>query len=643
MSKVSWKQQLAQKPELWDINNWQLFNPLELTSVKLRLGYQKNCRIISHYLSCHDVALVATTQGCSSKRVYQLLDRSLSSNDHCPEPMLARGLIPHYRSKIYHRRSAISSLSHDAGDSGSMRYVFEKIPKVKSQLEKLIKGDLKDKPHALNVTPKLFMQMFHELLEEHDWPRDQWPWNRERLGQETLRKLYHQMVNKFRSNKINANPVLLPSSRYVYRELQLDECTVDLHSSVYINFGDEVLPFRLSRFSLIVLSDRDTQLIVSWLIVLNKHPVKTDILEVLRGIKHPRVPSVETLPDLIQIDPAGIIPESLHEQLASLQVGLVSMDNALTHLSHCVRDFVCNELKATYHLGRPKVPVAREMIEKVFNNLNVDFTHLSKSTAGSSPVDPKKESANNAKKPPVVSVAHLEDWFASFVALQNSRRKDNLRGLTPIERCQFLLKNTWHFHDFAEPRLSTNLHYLEYSANIKVSQNGSFNPRINIFSLTYTAKMLTTPLEKNWDNIQVQVYSKDLRVIKAFSQGKFIGEFWAPSDWQDYPFDLRTRRFIRKLVRTERIAEKHPLMGYFMFLLDRLNIPTYALEFYRVSQVITDNYGLEVERKIQRALKQHQPRNKSTHLRSKSHVNRSHRTSRLSQAIKEKMNECHDQ
>ncbi|MDX1474267.1 MAG: hypothetical protein R3309_08860, partial [Reinekea sp.] len=496
MSKVSWNQQLAQNPKLWDMQNWGLFNPLELKSQQ-RSGYRKNCRIVAHFLSCRDVSQVAKSQGCSKRRVYQLLDRCLASDDLESEPILAQALIPHHRSKIYQRRAAVSSFSHESGDSGALQQVFEQLPNVKSQLQNLIKADLKDKPYALNVTPKLFMQMFHELLEQHDWPRDQWPWNRERLGQETLRKLYHQMVQEFSAKKINSNPVLLPSSRYVYRELQLDECTVDLHSSVYINFGDEVLPFRLSRFSLIVLSDRDTQLIVSWLIVLNKHPVKTDILEVLRGIKHPRIPSVETLPDLIQMDPAGIIPECLHEQLASLQVGLVSMDNALTHLSHCVRDFVCNELKATYHLGRPKVPVAREMIEKVFNHLNVDFTHLNKSTAGSSPVDPIKESANNAKKPPVVSVAHLEDWFASFVALQNARRKDNLRGLSPIERCQFLLENTWHFHDFAEPCINMDLHYLEYSANIKVSTNGSFNPRINIFSLTYTAKILTTPLERN--------------------------------------------------------------------------------------------------------------------------------------------------
>lgn len=641
MSKVSWKMQLAHNKELWDIANWNLFSPLELQKSK-RQGYRKNIQIISHYLKCQSIAKVATAQGCTRRRIYQLLDKSLSTQSKAPEPLLAKGLIPYARRHEYQRKRDFSSLSEDCGDSGSLNHLFKKLPDLLPNLTTMIEADVADKPYASNVTPKLFFQYFLELLEKYSWPDHKWPWNRERLGQESIRKLYHRLNRQVSAKSVNTAAVMLPTSRHVYRELQIDECTIDIHSSVYFNFGDEVLPFRLSRICLIALIDVDTELILSWLLVFNKHAVKTDILEVLRGIQSPKTPKITSVPELIRVNPAGIIPNSLKSQLPHLQLGQVSLDNALTHLSHCVKDYICDELKGTLHLGRPRVPVARVIVEKVFHDLNVDFTHVSKSTSGSSPVDPIKESSKNAKKPPLVSVTHLEDWIAAFVSLHNARRKDKLRGMNAVERCSYLLTNTWHFHSYLEPQMIIG-NTLEFIVNIRVSKDGQYNPRINIFSLTYTAHFLKQPLSQNLNKVKAVVDPDDLRIIKAFYRGEYIGEFWAPTTWQDFAFDYRTRRYIRKLVLKDRVSEKHPLMGYIIYLLENMHVPSCALELYRVLRKITSEGNKKIEHKIHRALKRQSIRIPQTDGKPSHLPMRCNDQSKIKLSIKEVMNEHHEQ
>lgn len=603
---ITWKQQLELHPELWDMNNWgwDEVHTQKLDRTKMR-GFQKNRQILGFFFKCRDPKLAARKGGCGTRQVYNLLSRALSSPSEHEEPPLFKGLIPHQRLKQYQRHKPLSKLGSPSGDSGSLGLLFQQYPEFKQRLIQIIQADCNQKPYAQNTSAHFFHKTGLELLRKLGVSTNGWPFNRERLGQETFRKFYKETKAKLQAVTVKLAPVLTtPDRRQVYRELQLDEHTVDVFSSVYLNFGDEILPFRLSRTTLITLCDVDSEIILSWLLVFNKAAVKTDVEQVLKGIKRPRLPRLASDNPLIWIDPLGIMSESLTERLATLQMGTLCLDNAFVHLASCVERLICDQYGGTLNLGKPALPMARAIIEKGYDRFNVRYSHRHKSTTGSNPVDPIKETRLNAKNPPVLTVGDLERSIEAFVAEHNGRQMDKFQGLTPISRCESMLDTAWHPFDNYQLSQSEREHRLDTQGTIKVSKNGAGNPWINAFSLKYTARELSHPIEGDMKEVRISYDPHDLRILRVYDRySNYLGQFWAPLSWQDYPFDYRTRRYIRNLVRKGVISSKDPLVEYFIYLLEHKSTPAISLEIYRICKAIVKNKDKATQSKIKRALK----------------------------------------
>jgi hypothetical protein len=354
--------------------------------------------------------------------------------------------------------------------------------------------------------------------------------------------------------------------------------------------SENLCPLRVSRVSLIIAVDVGTQVVLSYVVVLNRASNQQDILDCLAGIyKKWRQKSFVT-PGLEYGPKDGFPGGNLFDETSSPAIGDLQLDNALAHIANRVRVYVTTVIGSTYNLGLPASPKTRNWVEYAFKILTND-AHRFKSTTGSSPTDPKKESRHNAKHPPLISVTALEETIEVLLAHHNGRRKANLGGSSPLETMQHQLD-----HAFI-PRLTSDqckaisspAYVLTVLVHFKADDNRA--PYIDFHYLRYSGKCLHDPKILN-QKVDIHVNKDDLRRVDVYKDGKFLGVALAPKSWQRFAHSYRTRTYIFKLIRSHKMSERgDPLVNYFNLLLLNKTLPKQALEIVRVYREFTSGTG----------------------------------------------------
>ncbi|MEH6651140.1 MAG: hypothetical protein V7707_14030 [Motiliproteus sp.] len=580
---LTWQQRLAEDTSLRDLANWPGIATYQCESSKYRRQFLRNQQIVARVLAGDKQSEVANAVGVSPSWISRLLSRCLGGEDSTP-PRLTAGLIPYNHLASGQRRSPLSSVTKPRGARCSFSHLLTVAQGLKAYLDNEIKKDVGDDKRGQNLTPKTLHQAFINHLISIHWPRDTYPFTEEKRGAESLRRYYHLMRAQLTMPKDNYCPTQprVQTDR-IFSEIEIDSQTMDVFTqAAIIDTHGNLKPVRLSRVSLYLARDVASKCYLGYWIAFTKHPNQDDVLALLKQLVTPWSPMTLTTPGLTY-PPGPCFPTALDETVCRLTLGIVKFDNAFVHSAGTVRDFVCNRLGATLNFGLPKQPKGRHVIEQAFARVN-QITHRFKSTTGSHPRDPIKESQKLSKFPPLLSLKVLEEVVSVFLAEENARLLPQLEHHSPLDIVANQLANCYLLLRPRMPENALNPFIEERQIRVCKTKAEQRSPYVHFEYLRYSGRGLNHA-HLIGQMILIRFDRRDIRSLHAYSsKGEDLGSLLAPRSWQRYAHSLKTRKAIFKLNQDASFDRSDPLLGYFSYLDEHKALPAYALELVRVNR-----------------------------------------------------------
>lgn len=580
--KSGWKQTLSARPELRDLDQWPDI-PLNAISREKYIDYRTRLTVISRYLSGASVQSLAEKFGITVQAIYRWLRRALSA-DANGALYLRRGLVPGFRLARNQRRQPLSTLNAPSGDACAFQSLLCQVEGLKQHLDNHLLALVRDQANGQNLKPGIFHQHFLTYLTIHHWPSHDYPFTTNDRAYESCRQYFHQRLltlKRLRSNQRVISPRVTEYSPL--EEIQLDEQVFDGEAAIGLLVNEQIEWCRISRASLVLKIDRASEYILGAELILERAVDQDDILTVMN--KSPLSPETQALnnPNFFQLPPQQ---QTISTQLAALdhcQTGTVVLDNALCHLAKSVKHYVTQKLSATFNLGLVKCPLRRNLVEYCFHRLNLLF-HRFKSTTGSHPKDPVKESLKNRKKAPKVMLHDLEDILKMEIAKYNFMPQTHLQAQSPFDRLQTLLNQTYW------PIRSESLKQRQspYQRTVTLPlHNGAKESRRPYVYFMYARYTVANPITRRTGREEVDVTFdiRDIRRVTVHRQnGEALGEFLASKSWQRFPHSVKTRKRIHKITKEAKRKFNDPFTLYFNYLLEHKDSPSKALELIRISR-----------------------------------------------------------
>lgn len=577
---LSWHDRLAERPELRRIENWPQISIDDLHDDQ-KQQFLCNLRIVAQTLGGKSLSSVAQQNNFHKSRISVMLSRALAGEES-EDPPLTKALIPGIRIKESKRRMPLSSLAKTAGSKGSFIYLLDNVPRLRERLEIMIKSSVNQKPYSQNLTPKIIHAEFKRLLQEANWPTTEYPYTEASQGYETLRRFLNKKCQEFSTVVVPKRVIHTRRSELrACREIQADEHTIDLFGRADIVLNENLIPLRLARCKLILAVDSATSCILAYRLVLSEEVNQFDILSLFASMFYLWQPLDLTTPGL-QYTPGACLPAYFGGEFLRMGFGIVRLDNALVHLAASVKNYICSDLCATLNLGLPAQPKGRSHIEHAIN-IAATCAHRFASTSGAHPKDPNRETLKNSKKPPVITLAALEEALSVTLTHHNVVPQTSLGNATPIEVLRYQMANS---PVRLLPPVLMPTHPFIYSEIVSIKRIASERrrPHINFLYVRYVGDALDQ-LTPKYTKVRIECDYRDIRNLKVFSlHGQFLGEVSVQGGWIRFPHSITTRKKIFRENKTARISMRDPLGEYFAQVLQQRDLPSKALELMRISR-----------------------------------------------------------
>lgn len=575
----SWQTRLVQNPELVNVSDWPPID-WDLYSKKERAAILRRQSWVQSVLQGQSIVDVAKSANVAPSTVSKILSRCLGGNDFDP-PALTNGLIPYKRTKPYRRQSPLPTLSSNTGHVGAFQQLLDECPGLKDYLNNFLVQSLKQSRSQPNLKPRVFFEAFIKYLQVNNWPFCKYPFTTADLAEESCRKYFHELCADLIQTKSPRHSRRKSIVDTIFTDLEIDEHTVDCTSSLLLEYDIEgeskIYPLRLSRFTLVLARDIACKAMFSPYIVLDKHINQEEFRFALQHFLTP----TDTLPKLetpgLQYNVGAGFPTTIgyfRDCLPTIQH--VHLDNAMVHLSHMTKAFVCGDMGATLHFGRPKVPLARQIVESAFGMLEVDI-HTLPNTAGTNPLDPRRESGKKLKHPPVVSLQALVDVIRFLTANYNALHQAGLHNASPLDVMKWQLEHRLILTLPKERSRNLLRHSRPVRLPVKLPDGSSGSGYVNFHYQKMKGPGLRDP-ELHGKEVIAMVDDSDLRKFEIFKvDGTHLGWVRSPPTWQQLPYSRSMLTQIYNLVRNSRKLEKASLIGFLEYLLENRNNHTIAL------------------------------------------------------------------
>lgn len=580
---LTWRRRLNQSPVLWDFGQWPIIDQTSIPSAKRRL-FLRNRAIVIQVLNHQKFSNIAKEFNISASLITHLMNRCLAGDD-LDEPPLTKALIPHRRVRHGMRRIPLPTFQQPSGAQHAFTALLEQVPNLKEKLDAAILAWLRDARRAQNLTPARFHEDFKHILVEAGHPTNQYPYTTQNMAAETLRCYFHQRTAVLRAQHQRrvTTPTSCSVNKAIYRAgrtIQIDEHCIDLHNGIQLMLNDELIPLRISRVHLLVATNVDTDCVMGYHLALSDAPNQQDMLQLLENCVRTWRPMTLTTPGF-HYEPGACFPSGLPHAFP-ISFSIVQLDNALAHLAHSVQRAICDQQAATVSMGIGGSPTVRRWIEDVFNLICRSVTHRFSSTTGSHPKDPVKESKQNAKRLPPISLQTLDEAISLVLTRHNLTAKKHLGSATPLELYQSHCRK--HYVRYVPEALRDNWKPFTDRKIVRVKWLTKDNrqPHINFAGVRYRGDSLVNVAPKHAD-IEIEFDRRDIRWLQAWTlDGENLGTLAAPHSWLRFRHSLATRQMINKLVRKEVYHGRDPLAAHFRYLLENRNNKRFALEVVRV-------------------------------------------------------------
>lgn len=577
----AWRVRLQDDPSLRDTSTWPQVDYLAVTPDQKRI-LSRNLIMVTKALEGQTLRSIEREYKMASGRLSHLLNRCLGGQLQDP-PALMLGLIPGTHLRQGQRRTPLGTISKQTGDACAFRHLLKSVPGLVDHLDRIIKGHLTRSRCGINLKVKDFHAGLLAYLHAASWPNTVYPLNRPSKGYYAARNYLIKRIPTL-LDQAQPQPLTLPVARpvAVMEEIEIDEHRVDAESALQLKLSDTWEPLRVSRFTLLAARDVGTTCALAFHLCLSPAADKGDLLALFNKMMHPWRIQPFTTPGIEQ-DLDGVIPKEIASLYQRASIGIIRLDNALIHLAERVQHYICNTHCATLNLGVPGTPLARQLIETAFREMNITV-HSLPSSSGKNPVDPRKEARKNRKSAPEVSVQTLEEIIQAHMLASNASKRGCLGGQTPIEALVYGLRHGWiplHSPDVVSKR--DPLQFEEW-VSVHNDHHDTYCPYV-VFMRTKYRNPGVIPRTLVGTKVRIVYQYDEIRTLRVYAKsGKYLGELFAPKSWQRFPHGVRTKKTINKLIDKGGVTRKNPCAGYLNFVLAKRKSPTYTLELVRIAR-----------------------------------------------------------
>lgn len=380
-----------------------------------------------------------------------------------------------------------------------------------------------------------------------------------------------KIIPERNSGKIALFRPLHPFERVAYDEYQLpDIATVNI-----VTDDEDEMEVPISRAYFCPLVDYESEAVLGYSFAIGGSFSSKNIGKAFEFALNP--PPEQEHPafrDIDKLDGEGL-PASVVPGVKGRRIGILCLDNHLSHLANAVVIDLRGRAGVTITYGKVRSWIERNVVERFFSELQVELARLP-STTGSGISDVK---VNNPVGQAVKYKIRIKDLLAlvcKLVARHNARRRPGLHGLTPNERIakswgdasrlQIVPKYSDNF--MQSPRIAIEKEIV----TVRGDRSKGRVPYIQLDEVEYTSDYL----RQNWSMIgeKLIVYiAEDFRTVLAYRQdGTEFGRLSVSGGWAVRAHTRETRKLVNQLRREGdmKYRSSDPVGGTFNFLEERL-------------------------------------------------------------------------
>jgi putative transposase len=566
--------------------------------IKARDAFRSGC-------SMEDAAAIACV---SIRRFERLLTRYLTRADDkrlSGERAFKRG----WRVKEHPVRTAgldTSKTSKFGAYTGAFLQLMSNHQKLRTDIVNSLRRIGKQALQTNHLVGRELRKMLVELYKKHGIAEDQYPMNTADKGLKALRRwIVTHFMPDYANDWIGAEggpnaakaittpqePPAVNTDYEVYQDFMLDECRVDLRTSMeIINKDGDLDLVEVECIRVLRLIELGYNSNVSYWIIFGRQALAEDIGELFWRAMHGWEPVV-TVPDL-QLEPGAGFPVNMFSELRWRKVRRVYLDNALSHLSKEAGVIVEQTLGGELVLGLPGDPKERPEIESKFSMAARRFVHQLPGTMGTGPLDPQRKRHEDLEPINLVRTNELEYAYYVMMGNENGSPSTAAHGIPSNERLRrALIVGSIKTQPVSLSKQIRHMFFPAKKVTVHASDSDGRKPYVNYDRVRYSSAELQRRYDLNNQKVWACADPDDLRVIILVrDDGTEICRAIGEGRWGTLIHDVRMRRMaLRGIDKAQR--ERMPQDGPLTALMARLQAeaplkPSAALAYAHCLSVI---------------------------------------------------------
>lgn len=572
-------------PEALEYKAWPAVEA-ELLSKSKKLRFHRIKQAIEAACEGMKAAEILRKYGVKRGQVCYLLGRCTKVH---PDGRLwgYRALIKGCRQEPYQRTAP--PVQEEGVDGAGLAGAFEQLLKNHPQLRKMIHQAVRPRSGAKVKEAGLNLKNLHEkfiaLLRKEGVPAATYPFNTRNNGYTALTRYVKALENTgdpgVAKNRYGSSALDGLQSgtgkKGVWRPLRplemaaYDEQLLPFIGTIVIEVDGKEIDIPISRSYLCLMVDMKDRAILGYSIALYGRIRSQDFLKTFDTYLKPWRPKELTVPGMRYKKGAGL-PSGVVPQVYGRRIGMICVDNHLTHLAEAVVGHLRRRTGAILSYGKVRHWITRSAVEGVFAALQKRGFSLIPSTTGSGPRDPAVDDPVGKAVKFRIRYEQMMELLDVLIANQNAQPLNSLFQKTPNEDLAAEFDKSRRLD--VVPRYSEKF-LIDPQVDVEIecptvcgSRKSGRSPYIQLDGAHYTNDVL----RQNWSMIGQKLtvhIAGDFRKVRAFlADGSEYGVLEVTGFWSNDFHTREMRKHINSLYR-ERVLEPdtdRPVSSYMEYL-----------------------------------------------------------------------------
>ncbi len=550
----------------WSLGQWPGVD-VSLLEGERRQRFESLKGALDAYLGGKVPAEVEAIYGVRRQEIWYYLKRCKSQ--HADGRLFGyRALIGYVRLGTYTRKMVCDGTEEQDGFGCAGAY--QKLLRDFPTIERLIRAAVGGRTGRSTKLAGLHVMTLHKeilaKLRKEGVPSTAYPFNTKTAGYGSLCKHINALLDegdvgamrsKYGDAAINGQIAGTGKRGWLQAQAPLDLVCYDEYALAFIGVLVIVvngisIEVPLQRCSLCLLVDEVSLAVLGYFISTRRRIAAGDVLAAVEHSVTPWKPIKLSIPNLRYAAGAGF-PSGVIEGFAGRRIGILKVDNDLTHYATSVLNHLVERTGYSIQFGKVGRWITRQPVERVFAEMQKRHFRQLPSTTGSGPAD------TAVNDPVMTAVKHrielheLNELVEVVLANYNASARRELMNRSPLERLDaHFSKNgagtfipTLSAAFLSDPRFPTDI----FSCIVRGSKASGRRPYVELDRAHYTNPLLSRSWEMIGTKLIVHVHN-DFRVLRAFGEdGQEFPQLEVTGHWSRSAHDRSTRSEINRLHR----------------------------------------------------------------------------------------------